>query len=216
MHTPSRRRALALDFGRVLTLDPDKTTFDALLTRAGLEPSAFLAAYGVRRQEYDRGDLDAQGYWMSVLGACRPGIAATEVGFYLPALIDADFLSWARPRSGLHRLIQSALAQGVPTAIVSNMPEGVGDRFVAAWPWLKQIEHRFFSADFGQVKPDEGFYRHVLDRTGWTASDVLFIDDLEANVTAAARMGFSTRLFTGSQEDLDHIAGWCGIDPSRD
>lgn len=205
----SASRALALDFGCVLTLDPDKTTFDRLLARAGLETAAFHRAYAAHRHGYDGGILDARGYWALVLHACRPGLSNPEIDAYLPALIDADFESWARPRAGLHQLVQRAIARGVPAAIVSNMPRGVGDRFVAAWPWLEGIHHRFFSADCGLTKPDDDFYRHVLRTTGWQASDVLFVDDLVANVDGARRWGFETLLFTGSAADLDRIAAWC-------
>jgi putative hydrolase of the HAD superfamily len=205
------RPSLALDFGRVLTLEPDKNLFDPMVTRAGLDHDAFRQAYSLHRHEYDRGSLDARTYWGRILGACRPGIGTSEVEFYLPALLEADFLSWAQPRLGLHRIIERALDAGVPTAIVSNMPEGIGDRFVQAWPWLGKIPHRFFSADFGLTKPDEAFYHHVLKKTGWRPGDVLFVDDLEVNIEAARRMGFATLLFTGSDGDLGQIARWCGL-----
>lgn len=211
MTSPLTRHALALDFGRVLTLDPDRSAFAAVQARAGLDPEAFQGAYAARRHDYDRGDIDAGTYWTGILNACRPGISASECRLYLSALIDADFQSWARPRTALHRIVEGAIDRGTPTAIVSNMPAGVGDRFVTSWPWLKKIEHRFFSAEFGLVKPDEDFYQHVLNQTGWEPRDVLFVDDLDANVETASRLGFETLRFTGSPEDLDRIAGWCGV-----
>lgn len=214
MHPPASR-ALALDFGRVLTLDPDKGVFEPVLRRFGLDPDSFQKAYVERRHDYDRGGLDSRAYWSFVVNRCRPDLGQLDQAIDL--LIEADFLSWAQPRTVLHRLIQAALGRGVPTAIVSNMPLGVGERFVEAWPWLGRIDHRFFSADFGMIKPDENFYQHVLAQTGWKAPEVLFVDDLAANVETAARLGFSTLLFTGSAQDLDHIGSWCGLDtPPRD
>jgi len=210
-------RALALDFGRVLTLDPDRGVFEPILRRFDLDPIVFQNAYGQRRHDYDRGDLDALTYWSFVVKTCRPDFETNQLEQAVPLLIEADFLSWAQPRTVLHRLTQAALGRGVPTAIVSNMPQGVGDRFVEAWPWLGRIDHRFFSADFGMVKPDENFYKHVLAQTGWKAPEVLFVDDRAANVETAARLGFSTLLFTGSPQDLDRIGSWCGLDtPPRD
>jgi FMN phosphatase YigB (HAD superfamily) len=88
------------------------------------------------------------------------------------------------------------------------MPPGLGPRFVRHWTWLQRIPHRFFSAEIGLVKPDEAFYRHVLNRTGWNPHEVLFVDDLPANVDAAAQLGFQTLLFTGSEEDLRTVAVW--------
>lgn len=211
MHLPASR-ALALDFGRVLTLDPDRSVFEPVLRRYGFDPVSFQRAYAEKRHDYDRGDLDARNYWSFVVQTCRPDLAMNEVEQAVPLLVEADFLSWAQPRTVLHRLAQAALGRGVPTAIVSNMPQGIGERFVEAWPWLGGIDHRFFSADFGMIKPDENFYQHVLARTGWSAEHVLFVDDLEVNVEAAARLGFSTLLFTGSDADLRTIGDWCGLD----
>lgn len=205
----SSRRALALDFGRVLTLDPDKTTFLPHLERLGISATTFAGAWADRRHDYDRGVLDTQAYWTGVLQACRPDLDTEEASRWTSDLTDADFASWVQPRTILHRQVQAALDAGTLVAIVSNMPEGLGDRFVRTWPWLNRIQHRFFSADFGKVKPDDEFYLHVLEKTGWRADEVLFVDDLPANVEAAARLGFHTLLFTGSESDLKVIRDWC-------
>jgi len=215
MHPSSRPRALALDFGRVLTLDPDKTTFTPHLEELRIPAQDFARAWAERRHDYDRGRLDATGYWTGVLQACKPDLGLEEALGWTAALTDADFASWARPRTILHRQVEAALDAGILVAIVSNMPEGLGDRFVRAWPWLERIQHRFFSADFGKVKPDEEFYFHVLERTGWKAEEVLFVDDLPVNVEAAARLGFQTLLFTGSASDLQTIQDWCSV-PTND
>ena len=208
---PEHPPALALDFGRVLTLDPDKSPFGPLCRRAGISQDAFQTAYSARRHDYDRGTIDAGEYWAEILLTCQPDIDADEAADLIPALIDADFLSWARPRITLHRLVRLALDTGVPVAIVSNMPPGVGERFVESWPWLKRIPHRFFSAAFGLVKPDAEFYRHVLRSTGWDPARVLFVDDLPENIAGAAAAQFQTLLFTGSDEDLRTIGEWCGV-----
>jgi len=202
------RRALALDFGRVLTLDPDPAPFDSILFRAGLDRALFHAAYTSLRHDFDRGILDAQGYWSAVWEASRPSEKHRDVRPLLPSLIDADFATWARPRRTMEALVGQALKNGTPTAIVSNMPAGVGDRFVATWPWLGGIGHRFFSADLGLAKPEPEFYRHVLEQTGWDPAQTLFVDDLAANVEGAARAGFQVLLFTGSPSDLETIARW--------
>jgi len=209
------RRALALDFGRVLTLDPDKSTFTPHLERLGISAEDFARAWADRRLDYDRGQIDASMYWTGVLTACQPSLSPSEASTWAGALTDADFASWARPRTALHRDVQAALDAGILVAIVSNMPEGLGDRFVRTWPWLERIKHRFFSADFGKVKPDDEFYLHVLEKTGWKADEVLFVDDLETNIAAAARLGFRTLLFTGSRSDLETIRDWCGFLPSH-
>ncbi len=201
-------KALALDFGKVLTTSPDYTTYAALQKRLGVSAQAFGEAWARHRHEYDRGRHDALAFWSLVLDETVPGIDAQTVQTLVPELTDADFACWDQPRWDFHRVVQAALDDGVPAAIVSNMPPRLGPRFVAKWSWLQRIPYRFFSAEIGLVKPDEAFYRHVLERTGWDPGLVLFVDDLPANVEAAARLGFQTLLFTGSDEDLDTVARW--------
>lgn len=206
--SPRTPRPLALDFGRVLTRDPDPSTFDEILVSARLDRWRFQSAYQALRHDFDRGSLDAHQYWTSILHASRPGFSASEALSMVPALVEADFASWNQPRTEMHVVIQRALDQATPLAIVSNMPPGVGDRFVREWAWLGRIPHRFFSADFGLVKPHASFYRHVLEQTGWRAPDTLFVDDLAVNIEAAAREGFSVLMFTGSDSDLETIGNW--------
>jgi HAD superfamily hydrolase (TIGR01509 family) len=49
----------------------------------------------------------------------------------------------------------------------------------------------------GCSKPDPAIYHEVLKRSGMTAQDCLFIDDLECNIKAASQVGMHTIQFTG-------------------
>jgi len=202
-------RALALDFGRVLTLEPDQSSYAFLRQRFDIPEAAFSQAWNAHRHEYDRGTINTATYWTQILNSCLPDPAKVDLLPLIEEMADADFASWNQPRETLHRIVQDALDAKVPAAIVSNMPEGLGDRFVRAWPWLSRIQYRFFSAEIGLVKPDDAFYHHVLEQTGWSPRSVLFVDDLPANIQTAARLGFETLLFTGSESDVDQIRSWC-------
>jgi len=204
----NRPRPLALDFGRVLTVEPDRAPLVGALGGTDVDPGVFQTTYQALRHDFDRGTLNATQYWSTILRASAPHLSPRAVETLVPSLIDADFASWNQPRHAMHAIVQEALDRGVPAAIVSNMPAGVGDRFVREWGWLERIPHRFFSADFGLAKPEPAFYHHVLAQTGWSPADTLFVDDVKANVDAAAREGFSVLLFTGSEADLEMVRSW--------
>ncbi|NQW02204.1 MAG: HAD family phosphatase [Rhodospirillales bacterium] len=51
------------------------------------------------------------------------------------------------------------------------------------------------SAEIGLLKPDPGAFQAVLTRLGRQPDEVLFVDDSEANVRAAAAMGFHIHRF---------------------
>jgi HAD superfamily hydrolase (TIGR01509 family) len=57
------------------------------------------------------------------------------------------------------------------------------------------FDHTFYSADLGVAKPDPAYFRIILDTIGLPAESVLFIDDNQANVTAARTVGLHAEEF---------------------
>lgn len=55
---------------------------------------------------------------------------------------------------------------------------------------LDRLTYRFASHLVGAVKPDDAIYAHVERVTGVAPGSIVFFDDLEANVAAAARRGW--------------------------
>lgn len=60
-------------------------------------------------------------------------------------------------------------------------------------------DRRFYSADFGHLKPGPEGFNAVCKRWGKQPSDILFIDDSSDNVTAAANLGFFVHRFFDAQ-----------------
>jgi putative hydrolase of the HAD superfamily len=62
-----------------------------------------------------------------------------------------------------------------------------------------EFERLFSSAEIGAKKPEEVFYHavhdYIADEHGIAKDDVLFWDDEEANVEAAANYGWDAKLF---------------------
>ena len=56
-------------------------------------------------------------------------------------------------------------------------------------PLTEMFEHTYFSFEMGKRKPDAEAYEHVLDCEQLQASETLFIDDTESNVTGAIKAG---------------------------
>ena len=51
------------------------------------------------------------------------------------------------------------------------------------------LDGYFFSCEVGAAKPDEAFFEHVVGTLGVPAGELLFVDDLAANVAAARVCG---------------------------
>jgi putative hydrolase of the HAD superfamily len=208
MHPTERPARILLDFGFVLTAPQDTSVFDSMLAEFDLGRNVFLDAWSRHRRDYDEGIIDARAYWMAVLAACGLAQAESLAWTRLDEFVRTDIAAWMRPRLAVHALLEGLLDSGVELAILSNMPPGIGSRFVAAWPWIGKIRLRFFSGDEGYAKPDAAFYRHFLERSGWQPEHTLFVDDTAKNIEAAAVLGFAVHHFIDEAAALEAMRSW--------
>lgn len=199
---------ILLDFGFVLTGPQDASVFDALLLEFKISRDVFLKAWAARRRDYDEGLIAAEEYWRLTLRSCGVAQADRIASSRLENLIQIDISAWMRPRPAVHALLESFLDSGHELAILSNMPPGIGARYVAAWPWIERIPLRLFSGDEGFAKPDPAFYRHFLARSGWVPEQTLFVDDMLKNIEAAAALGFAVHHFTEEKAALEAMRAW--------
>ena len=111
------------------------------------------------------------------------------------------------PYPGAIQLIDELNAAGVKTACLSNTSHGhwnqICDRSHPAHFPLDRLTWQFASQLVGAVKPTDAIFEHVDRTTGFAKRQILFFDDLEENVAAAARRGWDAQLI---RLDSDPIA----------
>jgi len=86
-------------------------------------------------------------------------------------------------------------ADGVPTGMLSN--SWGGDYPREMFPAL--FDAVVISADVGMRKPEPRIFRHVAALLGVEPHDCIFIDDIQANITAAEQVGFTGVLHTEAE-----------------
>jgi putative hydrolase of the HAD superfamily len=172
---------LVCDYGDVISRTPTKSDVATLAALCRLEVDAFERAYWRTRISYDRGDIDAFGYWNGVVS----GPLTPE---RLVALIEADVASWIRLNERATAAVEDAEARGRRLALLSNAPVEIA-RVIDAMPWFARFEHRMFSCDVRLTKPDPAIYRALLDHLDSEPSEVAFVDDRVENVVAAGALG---------------------------
>jgi len=97
-------------------------------------------------------------------------------------------------------LLYRLKARGYPLYCLSNM-------HFASIEHLER-EHRFFEVFKGIViscrlnlcKPEPAIYQHALKANGLKAKDTVFIDDVDVNIAAAAKVGIRTIQFTNTAQ----------------
>lgn len=124
------------------------------------------------------------------LAARHPGQAA---------LIEAWDRRWdemfAGPLDDTVALFEALGARGLRRFAITNFP---GDKWAAAeaaFPFLAAFDGILVSGHEGLAKPDPALFRLAIERFHLTPAATLFVDDVPANIAAAAALGFATHLF---------------------
>ena len=89
---------------------------------------------------------------------------------------------------------------GVRTGILSNIGDAIGEGVVARLPWLAGFDHCAWSHALRMAKPDPAIYLKTAEALKTAPGRILFIDDREVNVAAAAEAGMQTVHYTTHAE----------------
>jgi putative hydrolase of the HAD superfamily len=107
-----------------------------------------------------------------------------------------------RPNDEVLAFLREARADGLRLALLTNNVREWEHRWRSAWPIDELFEVVVDSAFVGVRKPDAAIYEILLERLGLPAEACLFLDDLEPNVAAAARLGFAAVHFRTTEQAL--------------
>ena len=170
---------------------------------------AFTEAYWVLRPAYDAGRQPATKYWSAVLGRLsRPADPGT-----IEMLRLADIDSWSRVNDRMVAYAQSLRARA-EVALLSNIPADHADAFLAAQPWLRNLDYVAFSGKIKAAKPDPAAFLHCVTALHAAPGDFLFIDDREENVRSAQAVGMAGYVFSGLEELETAVNVWLTQSPA--
>jgi putative hydrolase of the HAD superfamily len=184
------------DYGMVLSGPPDPEAWTRMKQIAALSEEQLHDAYWAFRHDYDRGALGGREYWREV--ARRTGITLNEA--QIDALIAADLDLWARPNPPMIAWAARLQRAGMRTAILSNIGDAMAEGMVARLAWLDGFELCIWSHALSLAKPDPAIFVQTVKALGTPAASILFIDDKEENVVAAATAGMRAVRYTTHAE----------------
>ncbi len=131
------------------------------------------------------GEAAERRFWRSIVGEVFPDV--TEVD----ACFEELFAYFAEPRAwgcfaDVEETVTELRARGYRTAIASNFDARL-HRICDGMAELSSIERQVISSEVGRRKPDEGFYRALLESCGCRCDELLVVGDDPINDVAAAR-----------------------------
>jgi HAD superfamily hydrolase (TIGR01509 family) len=115
------------------------------------------------------------------------------------------FEGWAsQPDEALARFVDGLRSAGTTVAALTNNTST--ERELLSRPELARLfDLAISSADAGLQKPDEAFYRHAETRLGAAAADIVFVDDVAANIEAAKALGWRGVWFRSTEQAIAEI-----------
>ncbi len=107
--------------------------------------------------------------------------------------------SLPHPVPGTYALVERLAQRGVPLFALTNFGAEFWRRYFASEPRLRHFREIVVSGDEKCLKPDPAFYAIAERRFGLPNEALLFTDDKQENIDAAAARGWHTHLFTGAE-----------------
>jgi putative hydrolase of the HAD superfamily len=210
----ARVRAVLLDYGEVLCFLPAPDAIARMARIFRIDPASFMPIYTQSRGPYDRGDLLPEDYWHAFASQAGVTLSRDEI----EKLRHWDVEMWSRTNDPMIRWLESLRSAGVKTAILSNMPSDMVTHVRQHFPWLKHFDHQIFSADVRRIKPEPAIYEYSLKVLNVPASEILFVDDRDANLEQARSAGIRTIRFQSVNQLRDdlHTLGFHVLPPRID
>jgi putative hydrolase of the HAD superfamily len=152
-------------------------------------------------------DEDAEDFLAEVFAAEKPClVGAANFPTVLSAVlqrwhVDVSLESVLSLWENIHRfeagldLIEQTRAKGIPCFLATNQQAQRADYMRTTLGYDALFDHSYYSCELGSAKPDTAFFQSVIADLKLPPDQVLFIDDKEPNLAAAASCGLQTRHF---------------------
>ncbi|MBZ0137752.1 MAG: HAD-IA family hydrolase [Planctomycetes bacterium] len=191
-------KGILMDAGGVLCRLHEDKVYSAWEAKTG------LSAETLRTELYDRGLKDEFDR-----GLKHPAGVALFLKYRFEIELTrqdwADIWNLAISMDAEMDALARGLAAMLPTALASTTDPLHHAKMRDELTCLELFRGQGVSYEFGEIKPEPGFYRRALEKLGTPAGETLFIDDLEQNVEGASEAGLIAIRFTGIgrlKEDL--------------
>lgn len=192
--------AFVFDFGRVLfdwqperllqRLLPERA-FDAASTAHWT--SLVFQSYQGDWGEFDRGTVSPAEVVQRI--AARTGLRPQEV----QRVVDAVPAS-LQPIPASVALMDQLRRPDRPMFFLSNMPAPYAEQLEREHAFVRAFDNGVFSSRVKLIKPDPAIFALAVQRFDLPPAELVFIDDVPANVAAAQAAGWQALLFTDAAQ----------------
>jgi len=151
------RQVVLFDLFGVIALQQRPGALAQMAACCDAPADAFTKAYWDLRPPYDAGRQSAPEHWAAVL---RLLSRSADPGT-IEKLRLADIDSWSRVDRHMVTFTQSLRSRST-VAVLSNIPADHADAFLAAQPWLRNLDYLAFSGKIKAAKPESAAFHHCV------------------------------------------------------
>jgi epoxide hydrolase-like predicted phosphatase len=183
---PQLFKAIIFDMGGVFLRTASLTGRRKLARQYGktIDELSDLVFFSPMSIASEKGELSREEFWKQLLpfiGAAEGAQGSFEMDFFSGDVVDVElehFVGALRPRYKL--------------GMLSNAFSGTRDWIQERYTFLDLFDVSLFSYEAGLRKPDETFFRLMLDRLQVAPHETLFVDDFRENILGAQTLGIQT------------------------
>lgn len=199
MQNQAKIKAVIWDMGGVLLRTEDGSARIRLAEELGRSPRELNAVvFGSESAQLaEVGTITTAQHWENVaqiLGLDEAALQHFKQEFWAGDEIDRgliDYIHTLRPR--------------YRTGLLSNAWSNARADLGGMYNFIETFDVSVFSAEVKMAKPDERFYRWILERLEVAPHESVFIDDFLVNIEAAAALGLHTIHFQGRDQALQSL-----------
>ena len=184
-------KAVIFDWGGVLIENPTEGILRYCREVLGIGTGCMLAAYRKLIPYFQEGTISEEEFWKGVRR--RTG---AKGGMPASLWLEAFEHSYVEKKN-VFAVALALHARGYRTGILSNTEK-------PARPIMERDSYRIFdpvvlSWEVGSSKPQGRIFEFLIETLSMDPSEILLIDDVAANITAARALGLQGLLFTDAE-----------------
>lgn len=191
MADPVKIKALFFDIGGVLISVDSSRAVLKLSRQLEVSPEQIRQAMSLQLlNNYEKGLLTSNQFYEEMLVGCNSRCKMdleTFKGFWQDVLFpnqeSIDFLR--------------RVARDYPVWLLSNTNDFHYELLMQDFPFMNWVKGGTYSFMEGSIKPEPHIYQQAISRSGFQAMEILFIDDLVANVMAGQDLGINVIHYQG-------------------
>jgi putative hydrolase of the HAD superfamily len=188
--------AVFFDIGGVLVSVDSSRAMEALSQRLDVSPDQIRQAMSFELlNNYEKGLLTSNQFYEELLVACN-SVKGMDLETFKAFWQDVLF-----PKPDSIAVLEKFSAH-LPVYLLSNTNDFHYELLMRDFPFMKGVTGGTYSFMEGTIKPEARIYEIAIQRSGFRPEQILFIDDLQANVLAGKEMGLQVIHFT----DFEHFS----------